>query len=129
MFHSSIAKITGIALGAALVAHAAVAQDQSNTPIKIVIGFPAGGALDSMSRAMAEKLREVILKMKKKNITVANLTPEARFLQDLSFDSQDQTEMLVLAEEAFGISVDFQEVKNMATIAAAVEYIDKKTGK
>ena len=76
-----------------------------------------------------EKLREVILKMKKKNSTAANLTPEARFLQDLSFDSQDQTEMLVLAEEAFGISVDFQEVKNMATIAAAVEYIDKKTGK
>ena len=26
-----------------------------------------------------EKLREVILKMKKKNITAANLTPEARF--------------------------------------------------
>ena len=76
-----------------------------------------------------EKLREVILKMKKKNITAANLTPEARFLQDLSFDSQDQTEMRVLAEEAFGISVDFQEVKNLATIAAAVEYIDKKTGK
>lgn len=73
-----------------------------------------------------EKLREVILKMKKKNITAANLTPEARFLQDLSFDSQDQTEMLVLAEEAFDISVDFQEVKNMATIAAAVEYIDQK---
>ena len=76
-----------------------------------------------------EKLREVILKMKKKNITAANLTPEARFLYYFSFDSQDQTEMLVLAEEAFGISVDFQEVKNMATIAAAVEYIDKKTGK
>ena len=76
-----------------------------------------------------EKLREVILNMKKQNITAANLTPEARFLQDLSFDSQDQTEMLVLAEEAFGISVDFQEVKNMATIAAAVEYIEEKTGK
>lgn len=76
-----------------------------------------------------EKLREVILKMKKKNITAADLTPEARFLQDLSFDSQDQTEMLVLAEETFGITVDFQEVKNMANIAAAVEYIDKKLGK
>ena len=76
-----------------------------------------------------EKLREVILKMKKKNITAADLTPEARFLQDLSFDSQDQTEMLVLAEEEFGITVDFQEVKNMTNIAAAVEYIDKKMGK
>lgn len=76
-----------------------------------------------------EKLREVILKMKKKNITAADLTPEARFLQDLSFDSQDQTEMLVLAEDEFGITVDFQEVKNMTNIAAAVVYIDKKLGK
>ena len=76
-----------------------------------------------------EKLREVILKMKKKNITVADLTLEARFLQDLAFDSQDQAEMLVLAEEAFEINVDFQEVKDMSTIAAAVEYIDKKQGK
>ena len=76
-----------------------------------------------------EKLREVILKMKKKNIKAADLTPEARFLQDLTFDSLDQTEMLVLAEEAFGINVDFQEVKSLPTIAAAVEYIDKKMGK
>lgn len=76
-----------------------------------------------------EKLREVILKMKKKNITVAMLTPEARFLQDLSFDSMDQTEMLVLAEDAFEITIDFEEVKKITTIAAAVEYMDKKMGK
>lgn len=30
---------------------------QSNTPVKIVIGFSAGGALDNMSRALADKLR------------------------------------------------------------------------
>ena len=75
-----------------------------------------------------EKLRKVILKMKKKNITVDKLTPEARFLQDLSFDSLDQTEMLVLAEDAFEIIIDFQKVKNMSTIAEAVEYLDKTMG-
>lgn len=57
MLYSSIAKITAVALGCALLTQAAVAQDPSTAPIKIVIGFPAGGALDSMSRAMAEKLR------------------------------------------------------------------------
>lgn len=76
-----------------------------------------------------EKLREVILKMKKKGVTADMLTPEARFLQDLSFDSQDQTEMLVLTEEAFKISINLDEVKNMPSIAAAVEYIDKKLAK
>lgn len=76
-----------------------------------------------------ETLREVILKMKKKNITAADLIPEARFLEDLDFDSQDQTEMLVWAEEAFGIIFDFKEVKKLTTIAAAVEFIDQKLGK
>ncbi|MBS0508225.1 MAG: tripartite tricarboxylate transporter substrate binding protein [Proteobacteria bacterium] len=57
MLHSSITKISAIALGAALLASAASAQNQANSPLKIIIGFPAGGALDSMSRAMAEKLR------------------------------------------------------------------------
>ena len=76
-----------------------------------------------------EKLREVILKMKKKGVTVDKLTPDARFLEDLSFDSQDQTELLVLAEEAFNISIDLQEVKKFSNIARAVEYIDKKLAK
>ena len=76
-----------------------------------------------------EKLREVILKMKKKGVTVDKLTPDARFLEDLSFDSQDQTELLVLAEEAFNISIDLQEVKKFSNIAIAVEYLDKKLAK
>lgn len=57
MLHSSIAKMAAIACAAALLSGAASAQDPSNPPLKIVIGFPAGGALDSMSRALAEKLR------------------------------------------------------------------------
>lgn len=76
-----------------------------------------------------EKLREVILKMKKKDVTMDKLTPDARFLEDLGFDSQDQTELLVLAEEAFNISIDLQEVKKFSTIAVAVEYLDKKLAK
>lgn len=57
MLHSSITKISAIALGAALLAGGASAQSQTNNPLKIIIGFPAGGALDSLSRAMADKLR------------------------------------------------------------------------
>ncbi|MDT8903613.1 acyl carrier protein [Anaeroselena agilis] len=76
-----------------------------------------------------EKLREVILKLRKKNITADKLTPDARFAQDLDFDSQDLTEMLVLAEDAFKVSLDLQEVKNLSTIAAAVEFLDKKQAK
>lgn len=57
MFHSSIAKVAATALGALLLTQGAAAQGQNSTAIKIVIGFPAGGALDNLSRAMAEKMR------------------------------------------------------------------------
>ncbi|MBS0391735.1 MAG: tripartite tricarboxylate transporter substrate binding protein [Proteobacteria bacterium] len=55
MLHSSLAKLAAIACAAALWGGTASAQDQS--PVKIIIGFPAGGALDNLSRALAEKLR------------------------------------------------------------------------
>ena len=44
-----------------------------------------------------EKVRAVILKMKKKNITEADLKPEALLVGDLKLDSIDMAEMLVLA--------------------------------
>ena len=56
MLHSSLFKLTAIAI-ATLWGTVASAQLQTNGPVKIVIGFPAGGALDNLSRAMAERLR------------------------------------------------------------------------
>lgn len=57
MLNSSICKIAAIACAAMALSSTASAQDPSTTPIKIVIGFPAGGAMDNLARAMAEKLR------------------------------------------------------------------------
>jgi tripartite-type tricarboxylate transporter receptor subunit TctC len=43
-----------LALGIALVA---TAQAQTEKPVRIVVGFPAGATLDSLARQVAEKLR------------------------------------------------------------------------
>ena len=43
-----------LALGVAL---AATAQAQTEQPVRIVVGFPAGATLDSLARQVAEKLR------------------------------------------------------------------------
>ena len=76
-----------------------------------------------------EKVRAVILKMKKKNITEADLKPEAQLVQDLKLDSIDMAELLVLAEEAFGIKISDDDMSKMTTIAAAVAYLDQRLAK
>ena len=73
-----------------------------------------------------EKVRAVILKLKKKNITEADLKPEARMVEDLKLDSIDMAELLVLTEEAFGLKISDDDVKKMTTIAVAVAFLDER---
>jgi len=76
-----------------------------------------------------EKVRAVILKMKKKNIAEADLKQEAQLVEDLKLDSIDMAELLVLAEEAFGIKISDADMGKMTTIAAAVAYLDQRLAK
>ena len=76
-----------------------------------------------------DKLRELILQLGRKNITAVMLTPEARFFEDLGFDSLNMTELLVLAETTFDISIEIKELHDLFTLAQAAKFIDKKTAK
>ena len=76
-----------------------------------------------------DKVCSLILKLKKKNIVATDLKPETKLVGDLKLDSIDMAEMLVLAEEAFGLKISDDDVKNLTTIASAVEYLDKRLAK
>lgn len=51
-----VAKIALVAACATLVAGSALAQGYPSRPIKIVVGFPAGGGVDTSARVVAEAL-------------------------------------------------------------------------
>ena len=47
-----------VALAGVLAFSTTVARAQENTaPVRLLVGFSAGGALDSVARALAERLR------------------------------------------------------------------------
>ena len=47
------------------------------------------------------------------------------FTEDLDIDSLSMVEIIVAAEEKFGVTIPDEESKNLSTVSDAVSYIEK----
>lgn len=56
---------------------------------------------------------------------VADVTPEKTFTDDLDIDSLSMVEVVMAAEDKFGVTIPDSEVKNLSTVGDAVSYIAK----
>ena len=69
-----------------------------------------------------------------KNIIVDQLgvkpeqvTPEAKFIEDLGADSLDTVELVMALEEEFGLEIPDEEAEKILTVQDAVRYIKDRT--
>ena len=53
-----VRRALGMGLLAAALGMAGLAQAQSGTPIRILVGFPAGAGTDAIARTLGEKLKD-----------------------------------------------------------------------
>ena len=58
-------------------------------------------------------------------IPTEDVVPEKSFTDDLDIDSLTMVEVVVAAEERFGVKIPDDEVKNLKTVGDAVSYIVK----
>ena len=72
---------------------------------------------------MFEEMKELILQYVE--VKPEDITPEARFIEDLHFNSYDFMSLLVEIEEKLGVTVDEQEVMELHTVGDAIAYIEK----
>lgn len=56
-------------------------------------------------------------------VAVADVQMEKSFTDDLDIDSLSMVEVVVAAEEKFGVKIPDDDVKNLVTVADAVNYI------
>ena len=58
-------------------------------------------------------------------VDAADVQPEKSFVDDLDVDSLSMVEIVVAAEEKFGVRIPDDQVKNLKTVGDAVTFIEK----
>ena len=61
-------------------------------------------------------------------IDVEDVQSDKSFTEDLDVDSLTMVEVVVAAEEKFGVKIPDEEVKNLSTVGDAVSYIQSHQG-
>lgn len=60
------------------------------------------------------------------SVDPSEVTPEASFANDLGADSLDTVELVMALEEEFDIEIPDEAAEGIATVQAAVDYINEK---
>src|SRR5215470_16745873 len=90
-------------------------------------GFPRssltyfGGVI--MADSVEEKVKQIIVE--ELGVDEAEVTPNARFIDDLGADSLDTVELVMRFEEEFNIEVPDEDAEKITSVRDAIEYIEK----
>jgi acyl carrier protein len=74
--------------------------------------------------ALEEKVKEIIVEQL--GVNAEQVTPEAKFREDLGADSLDQVEMVMAFEEAFGAEIPDEDAEKLKTVGDAIQYLKSK---
>ena len=68
-----------------------------------------------------EKAKEIIAK--ELEVSVDQLTPDAKFIEDLGADSLDTVELVMELEEEFGLDIHDEDADKFKTVGDALSYL------
>ncbi len=68
-----------------------------------------------------DRVKEIIAK--ELEVEVKQLTPEAKFIEDLGADSLDIVELVMALEEEFGLDIPDEDADKLKTVGDAMNYL------
>ena len=68
-----------------------------------------------------DKVKEIIAK--ELEVSVDQLSPEAKFIEDLGADSLDTVELVMALEEEFGLDIPDEDADKLKTVGDAMNYL------
>jgi acyl carrier protein len=76
-----------------------------------------------MSESIEEKVKQIIVD--ELGVEESEVTPNARFVDDLGADSLDNVELVMRFEEEFGVEIPDEDAEKIQSVRDAIEYIEK----
>ena len=75
------------------------------------------------TKSVEERVKEIICEQL--GVEESEVTPAAKFIEDLGADSLDTVELVMAFEEEFGIEIPDDAAESIVTVGDAVKYIEK----
>jgi acyl carrier protein len=72
--------------------------------------------------SVEERVKRIVIDQL--GVEEAQVTREAKFVEDLGADSLDTVELVMALEEEFKLEIPDEEAEKISTVGQAVEYID-----
>jgi acyl carrier protein len=78
-------------------------------------------------KSIEEKVKDIIVEQL--GVNPEQVTPAAKFIEDLGADSLDTVELVMAFEEEFNVEVPDEEAEKLQTVGDVVKYIEDKGSK
>ncbi len=79
-----------------------------------------------MSKAVFDQIRDIIVEQL--NVEEDQVTPDARFVDDLGADSLDVVELIMRIEDELQIEIQDEDAEKLMRVADAVAYVEAHAG-
>ncbi len=78
-------------------------------------------------KSIEQRVKEIIVEQL--GVNADQVTPEAKFVEDLGADSLDIVELIMALEEEFGSEIPDEQAEKLLTVGDVVKYIEDQQQK
>ena len=75
----------------------------------------------SAEKSVEQRVKEIIVEQL--GVNADQVTPDAKFIEDLGADSLDTVELVMALEEAFDLEIPDEQAEKIKTVGDSVSYI------
>lgn len=78
-------------------------------------------------KSVQDRVKEIIVEQL--GVNPDQVTPEAKFIEDLGADSLDTVELVMAFEEEFGAEIPDEDAEKLQTVGDVIKYIEERGDK